>query len=378
MSEKLENYLYNGVSLPPLPEWNKSINPYAAIVVNDGEYRLYCRAEKIVSSTTSVSISTYGAMFVIVDGQWSEANVGATASTLIWANHDVRTSGGALVLAKSIPIYSISKLLILIGWGNDPDDFTVTDIAFNDDDTVDIKTSLGKTFRLTFNRDDSGEVVSVTDVFGNVFAMPAATDGISFVEDGDTVTVTDENGVIKFAFSRDEAGEIASVSYGEETTTLDGIGGPDTTAVEYSKWFLLGKLLRRNLMAAKGEPVAYLYGGVRLPKLPEWDKVAYPYAYIVDWHLISESIPEGAITLYLCSSPWYADTSTAFCKTLLYGTVISYAINGDSWEYNTTTTYESGKDVANRKTVVWCSVDILKLADGSVFLAATKPIPVYE
>ena len=44
------------------------------------------------------------------------------------------------------------------------------------------------------------------------------------------------------------------------------------------KWFLLGKLLRRNLMAGVKEATMYSYNGVVLPKLPEWDKTKYPYA----------------------------------------------------------------------------------------------------
>ena len=31
-------------------------------------------------------------------------------------------------------------------------------------------------------------------------------------------------------------------------------------------------------------PVAYLYNGIRLPALPEWDRGVYPYAYIVGLH----------------------------------------------------------------------------------------------
>ena len=46
----------------------------------------------------------------------------------------------------------------------------------------------------------------------------------------------------------------------------------------------LGWLVGKQMAAMRSNvgktPVAYLYNGLRLPKLPEWDKETYPYAYI--------------------------------------------------------------------------------------------------
>ena len=43
---------------------------------------------------------------------------------------------------------------------------------------------------------------------------------------------------------------------------------------------LILSLFSSPLPEVQKQPVAYLYNGVRLPKLPEWDRETYPYATI--------------------------------------------------------------------------------------------------
>lgn len=48
----------------------------------------------------------------------------------------------------------------------------------------------------------------------------------------------------------------------------------------YVKGLMLGICGKPLPFSTKKEPVAYLYNGVRLPKLPEWDREKYPYAVL--------------------------------------------------------------------------------------------------
>lgn len=133
--------------------------------------------------------------------------------------------------------------------------------------------------------------------------------------------------------------------------------------------FLLGQQLRRNL-AAVMEPVAYLYNGVRLPKLPEEYTTDYPYAYIANAYSKRyflrrtkvELIKDGALK----------DPSEAKFETVsLFLTVGNGEVDADAtWKHSTDI-------VAAGESPVWSNYDILN-KDGTVYLAASEPVPVYE
>ena len=124
-------------------------------------------------------------------------------------------------------------------------------------------------------------------------------------------------------------------------------------------------------------PVAYLYNGVRLPKLPEWDRGVYPYAVIwqhassKSYHLTCSSVPDivyGADEYYLPS----ADGEP----------MEAYRIADDSWEYwyKTTTSTDITNQIANaltKRPLVWANYEISR-EDDTVYLAASEPVPVYE
>lgn len=147
--------------------------------------------------------------------------------------------------------------------------------------------------------------------------------------------------------------------------------------------FLLGNLLRQGLVEVRREPVAYLYNGVRLPDINSvWTdelKATHPYAYVVD---ISRLYPGvTGFLLFICDTPLYADAHSAFCKVYADCTLIRYDLDGESWKYFNTFPNSSGDDVFNRKWMLWCSDDILWTENtnlGTVYLAASDPIPVYE
>ena len=133
------------------------------------------------------------------------------------------------------------------------------------------------------------------------------------------------------------------------------------------------------------EPVAYLYNGVRLPKLPEWDKAKYPYAVLA--YGTGESVPYW---VYFCEKqPYINSDDEIVINEKTGGTLVSptgtsaiyyryYNLEDTvGWEDNSTPASLLSPITLEKTNVFWCSADILN-TDGTVFLAASEPVPVYE
>lgn len=131
-------------------------------------------------------------------------------------------------------------------------------------------------------------------------------------------------------------------------------------------------LVDKPLPLAKKVPIAYLYNGVRLPKLPEWDREKYPYAVIV-----SAVFPyDGDYFLFVLD-----DTVTVqrvFGDSIFTdGTCLCYRIeNSEFVRY-------SVLDNTLMDSIVWANHDIYRHPNDTVepnalVLSASDPIPVYE
>ena len=116
------------------------------------------------------------------------------------------------------------------------------------------------------------------------------------------------------------------------------------------------------------EPVAYLYNGVRLPKLPEWDKEMYPYAAI-DYHESPYYGETYHLEFYTLRPYWKEDGvyPPAYCASGVSGLV-----DGKWADIVYVHFYPTAKS-----TPFWTSFDVLN-EDGSIYMAASEPIPVYE
>lgn len=117
------------------------------------------------------------------------------------------------------------------------------------------------------------------------------------------------------------------------------------------------------------QPVAYLYNGVRLPKLPSWDKTVYPYA----------AIYIGLRKYLICSAEPFSmstDSSGALQIGLPDNTAyLEFAVSGGAW-VETNTLYLDTTDYP-AENWLWTNTNILN-EDGSVYLALSEPTPVYE
>ena len=154
--------------------------------------------------------------------------------------------------------------------------------------------------------------------------------------------------------------------------------------------YLVGCRLRA--MRSKKEPVAYLYNGVRLPKLPEWDTEGYPNAVIFEHGLNSDIYVPGF-------GAWVSEKEIFVrCRTSSAGDAIveirtqpplmhmDYGHGEEVWDGGskewTQTSYVVGQTLYNndvqKSRIVWANHDIFE-EDGTLYFAkCADPIPVYE
>ena len=129
--------------------------------------------------------------------------------------------------------------------------------------------------------------------------------------------------------------------------------------------FLVGRQIAGQRRAVEKVPVAYLYNGVRLPALPEWDREAYPYAFIA--HTIKKYI-----YFFVLTEPTYhTNDSGQWVITAVSHSVTDYSNPGE-WRPSSMETIERVVG-----SLMWSNFDMLK-SDGSISLEASEPVPIYE
>ena len=130
-------------------------------------------------------------------------------------------------------------------------------------------------------------------------------------------------------------------------------------------------------------PIAYLYNGVQLPDINAvWTdemKALYPYAYMY------EMAGFGAYMIAFASFEMYKDGKQIFTKTAgevihatyLPGMYDDWYSDGIAQEVKENELAFDEEEDQFFTAISWTSHDILN-TDGSVYLAASEPVPVYE
>lgn len=156
--------------------------------------------------------------------------------------------------------------------------------------------------------------------------------------------------------------------------TEDGdlfIEGSEPVRVFDLKSFLTGLTLglagKPVLLGGQKTPVAYLYNGVRLPALPEWDRESYPYAYIDDHSTHFHTLRCFA------ALPTVSDGLVVKSGGIQY--VCPHSDVGDNTKW--TLQSSSGSNILYPVEWNWTNFD-LSDSDGNVLFTASDPIPVYE
>lgn len=120
--------------------------------------------------------------------------------------------------------------------------------------------------------------------------------------------------------------------------------------------------------ATQKEPVAYLYNGVRLPKLPEWDREAYPYAVITK---IGDEPDTYSYRVIADAAPIVATATGYPSYKFKYGKWYEYDLStGLAWIDRSTS------HVTNYGRIVWANENVAD-KEGNVYMAKTEPVPVY-
>lgn len=135
-------------------------------------------------------------------------------------------------------------------------------------------------------------------------------------------------------------------------------------------------------VAKEGETPTHTFDGVDyvgaiLPPLPEWDKTVYPYALITEvvqgerYHFVAFSTkpmahPDNIMPEYI----WYGTQPTDDGATIEY---ICRTTDNDGWVFKHDSSYFRDPLFNLR----WANHDALN-TDGTIYLSAIDPIPIYE
>lgn len=123
----------------------------------------------------------------------------------------------------------------------------------------------------------------------------------------------------------------------------------------------------------------YLYNGVELPALPEWDKETYPY--VVMTTMMQGGVVYG-VRIVAYSEPMHLVLNNSGVGSDYYLGVVAgnpFLTTG-SWYLSSDTTPEFTEktltyDYLYTKEPHWANYDVLN-RDGTLYLAASDPIPV--
>ena len=135
--------------------------------------------------------------------------------------------------------------------------------------------------------------------------------------------------------------------------------------MNWKQAFSIG-VIALGMWDGKGEPVAYLYNGVRLPKLPESE-----YKYVLIQQLNSRWFQAFATK----EKPYVSDKYLYFpSESMLWDNYYAFDYTyTDDWG-----AIEGASAGLNQvaSSFIWSNTDILN-TDGTVYLSASDPIPVY-
>lgn len=111
----------------------------------------------------------------------------------------------------------------------------------------------------------------------------------------------------------------------------------------------------------------YLYNGIELPALPDWDKTAYPYAAIY-----KNALKTG--TMFNVATSNFLFNGTTYVKGEHSHITWNYNQETGAWEPYSSGSLDSSK-MASASQMIWTNTNILD-TDGAVYFAASTPVPV--
>ena len=144
-----------------------------------------------------------------------------------------------------------------------------------------------------------------------------------------------------------------------------------------NKDFARGMIVSMALKALpvrKKSPIAYLYNGVKLPKIPD-EIAAYPYV-VIQYSSTGTSYVFGFSQEPATYETIWNLTEIVVVTGVPDGVEFGMAFkssSGDKWNVHS----NPGPHESHLDKTIWANYDVFSL-DGSVYVEASEPIPVYE
>lgn len=150
--------------------------------------------------------------------------------------------------------------------------------------------------------------------------------------------------------------------------------------IDLKRWifgFVSGLAGEPRLSSLKEQtPTAYLYNGVRLPPLPEWDKEAYPYAIMEHTKSASYNIAYVTVAAQLTTEIIFTGEIVRVHGKSSYYHMSWYDEDGFPVQWDEPVVSENDYNTP-LSSIMWSNFDIYH-QDGTIYLAASEPVPVYE
>jgi len=122
----------------------------------------------------------------------------------------------------------------------------------------------------------------------------------------------------------------------------------------------------------------YLYNGIELPALPEWDKNTYPYAIIVKIAPLGDA--SEFTRLYVSTNTLYIESDGDFAVSELPTNYLVADVfdGGDNWGEFESMVVQEIPDIApslSNFTIIWSNHDLPYENSTEIYLSASVPIP---
>jgi hypothetical protein len=133
--------------------------------------------------------------------------------------------------------------------------------------------------------------------------------------------------------------------------------------------------MRGGLMAEM-----YLYNGVKLPALPEWDEKIYTGAFMWEraaFGLGDASYNDHAFFLYCAADCCVKYPEGTGFVSVTHGRYIAFRATDDGWNQVIFDGESSHILPTEESPVFWTSTDLMN-EDGTLYLAASEPVPVSD
>lgn len=200
-------------------------------------------------------------------------------------------------------------------------------------------------YRLTFY---SAPVYLEYNAFANIYYSEEVCSCIAYTFcelDGDTAWNTNEDGNATDVAVGEQVGRASKPIWSNFELRKTVMGTDETTYLSATDPIPVTGI------------VGYSYNGTVLPELPEWDKTKYPYAYILQ--------PVSGTAYKLVAKTTKQEASTD--GKIAIGDLVFAVVDG-AWVE---------ADSQGIRKVIWTNSDLYH-KDGTLYLDASDPIPVYE